>query len=104
MKRRKYQALVTTLPRAAGESGAVIPSPGHRVVIRAYDPAAQAARLFSALVTRCDDSPVPGRPQIIVTIDVVGDDVDSCLAPGTTFTVWQGHDVGHGVVTRRVFA
>jgi hypothetical protein len=103
MKRRKYQALVTALPQAAGESGAAVPGPGHRMVIRAHDHETQAARLFSALVTRCDDCPVPGSPQVIVTMDVLGDDVDRCLAPGETFTVWQGRDVGHGVVTRRVF-
>jgi hypothetical protein len=34
---------------------------------------------------------------------VLGDDARDYLAPGERFVLWRGHDLGSGVVTRRIF-
>jgi hypothetical protein len=39
----------------------------------------------------------------IVTLTVLGHDAGDRLHPGEGFVLWRGHDVGSGVVTRRIF-
>lgn len=41
---------------------------------------------------------------IVLVITVVGDDADDYLGAGEDFALWRGHDIGRGVVTRRIFA
>ena len=41
-------------------------------------------------------------PQVMVTLRVVGDDIAEYLAIGSHFGLWSGHDLGRGVVTRRL--
>jgi hypothetical protein len=38
-----------------------------------------------------------------VVVTAIGDDAGDYLDVGNDFAIWRGHDVGHGVVTRRVF-
>ena len=102
MKRYKYQALVN-LVSAADELGAPWPGPAFRVVVRAEDPETHASKLFSALLTNSDDSPFNDRAHSMVTLVVLGDDCDDCLAHGEQFTLWRDGEIGHGVVTRKVF-
>jgi len=40
----------------------------------------------------------------VLVITVVGDDAGDYLGAGEDFTLWRGHDIGRGVVTRRIFA
>ena len=60
--------------------------------------------LFSALVTAADGSPLrPGPADTTATILVLGGDVGDYLAPGEQFALLSGREVGHGMVTRRLF-
>ena len=102
MRRYKYQALVTLLGRGGGGHPAPLPGPTSRMVVRAENHRTHAIRLFNALVSASSDT-VPGDSHVIVTVTVLGDDAAECLAAGEGFTLWRGHDVGRGVVTRRVF-
>jgi hypothetical protein len=38
----------------------------------------------------------------MVTLRVIGDDVSDYLEIGSHFSLWSGHDLGRGVVTRRL--
>jgi hypothetical protein len=38
-----------------------------------------------------------------VTFVVLGDDASDYLATGELFALWNGHELGLGVITRRVF-
>jgi hypothetical protein len=40
---------------------------------------------------------------VLVTVRLAGDDVADYFRIGGRFRVWLGSDVGHGVVTRRLF-
>jgi hypothetical protein len=102
VKRYKYQGLVRLLERDGGGHPAPLPGPTSRMVVRTEDHRTHATRLFNALVSASSDA-VPGDAHVIVTVTVLGDDAGECLAAGEDFTLWRGHDIGRGVVTRRVF-
>lgn len=101
MKRYKYQALVTLLPDDGGAPPA-LPAATTRMVIKAEHRKTHASKLFSSLVT-IDDTLVPRTTGVTVTFVVLGDDAGEYLAAGARFALWNGHDLGLGVVTRRVF-
>jgi hypothetical protein len=111
MKRYKYQALVHLLPGAGAPEAArpALPVGTSRMVIKAEHRETHAGKLFSSLVTRDDllgfrGDPAGARaPAISVTFVVLGDDASDYLAAGERFALWDGHDLGSGVVTRRVF-
>ena len=101
MKRYKYQALVTLLP---GDGGAppALPAATTRMVIKAQHRETHARKLFSSLVT-IDDTVVPRSTGVTVTFVVLGDDAGDYLATGEPFALWNGHELGLGVITRRIF-
>jgi hypothetical protein len=102
LKRYKFQALVTPLPDAAGDTSA-LRSGSHRMVLRAENAETHRSQVFSALVDTEDSDPYQsGTPEIVVTLRVVGDDVADYLDIGSRFSLWLGSDIGQGVVTRRL--
>jgi hypothetical protein len=103
MKTHKYQAMVTLLPQPNGGPEAPLPGPTCRMVVRARHRATGASKIFSALVTTSDDSPLPGSSHLVARFIVLGDDAGDYLDPGEEFILWRGYDVGRGVVTRRIF-
>jgi hypothetical protein len=102
MQRYKYQALVT--PSADdGDARSKLSSGSHRMVLRAENSETHLSQVFQALVDGEEGGPFrAGRPQIMVTLRVVGDDLADYLAIGSHFSLWLGHDLGRGVVTRRL--
>ena len=101
MKRYKYQAVVRLLPEG-GAATAVLPDGTFRMVIKAEHRETRAVKLFSSLVTR-DDTTDARNSGINVTFVVLGDDAGDYLGTGERFALWDGHDLGQGVITRRVF-
>ena len=101
MKRYKFQALVTPLKDNA-DASAVLSAGSHRMVLRAENAETHRKQVFSALVDADDGALRPGKPEIVVTLRVIGDDVDDYLEIGSHFSLWLGSDVGQGVVTRRL--
>jgi hypothetical protein len=105
MKPYKFQALVTLCPPGSGGHEAVRPGPTRRLVVRARHHETHRSKLFSALITTNDGSPLqPGNDDMIVTMLLLGDDAGNYLGPGDHFTLWLGSDIGHGIVSRRMFS
>jgi hypothetical protein len=103
MQRYKFQALVTPYADDDGDARAKLSSGSHRMVLRAENSETHRHQVFSALVDSEDDGPFQaGSKQIMVTLRVVGDDISDYLAIGSHFSLWSGHDIGRGVVTRRL--
>jgi hypothetical protein len=101
MQRLKFQALVT--PDQDGDARAKLSSGSHRMVLRAENSETHRTQVFSALVDGEDDTVFGSKkPQIMVTLRVVGDDVSDYLDIGSHFSLWSGIDVGQGIVTRRL--
>ena len=101
MKRYKFQAMVTLAKDDDGEVRAKLSSQSCRMVLRAENSETKRSQVFSALVDPAEESFRPGKPTILVTLRVIGDDVADYLDIGSHFSLWQGSDVGQGVVTRR---
>ena len=102
MKSYKYQALVTLAPQDVDGLEALSRGSACRMVIRGSHHETGASRFFNALVTTSADS-VPGDNHAVLVVTVVGDDAGDYLGAGRDFALWRGHDIGHGVVTRRIF-
>jgi hypothetical protein len=103
MQRYKFQALVTPYPDEDAGSRAKLSSGSHRMVLRAKNSETQHNQVFSALVDGEDAVPFGHeKPQIMITMQVVGDDVPDYLDIGSHFNLWLGSDIGEGVVTRRL--
>jgi len=103
MKRYKFQALVTPYPDQDDDARAKLSSGSHRMVLRAESSETHRTQVFSALVDGEDGGPFqPGKPQVMVTLRVIGDDVPNYLDIGSHFNLWLGGDVGQGIVTRRL--
>jgi hypothetical protein len=104
MKRYKCQALVTLYPP---ENGGLPTAPSRqvlRLLVRARHRDTQRSKFFSTMVTGSDGSALrPGAGHVLVSMLLVGDDADKYLGPGDHFALWRGTDIGHGVVSRRLF-
>ena len=101
MQRLKFQALVT--PDQGDDARAKLSSGSHRMVLRAENAETHRSQVFSALFDADEGGPFrPGKPEILVTLRVIGDDVSDYLEIGSHFSLWSGHDLGRGVVTRRI--
>lgn len=104
MKCFKFQALVNLLPEdgTAAAERPPLPPGTHRMVIRAEHRETHASKLFSSLVTRDDTVGAPNTG-INVTFVVLGDDACDYFGTGERFWLWDGHELGSGVITRRIF-
>jgi tellurite resistance protein TehA-like permease len=104
-RRYTFEALITITPGASSVAPAL--GPDWRGVIRAAADGHDGGSpgLFSALVAGWDPhSPSrAGAAQALATIVVFGPQPAECLPVGGSFALWRGHDVGHGIVTRRIF-
>lgn len=104
MKTYKYQALVTLLPPEDGGLDAEPPLHVRHLTVRASHRETGRHAIFSALVSAADGELLrSGRAGVIATLVVLGDDVPDYLAPGVPFELLSGSEVGHGVVSRRMF-
>jgi tellurite resistance protein TehA-like permease len=103
-RRYTFEALVTIAP--AENPSAPVPGPDWRGVIRAgTDGDGAPPGLFTALVAGWDPHS-PGRAdaaRALATIVAFGPEPAEYLPVGGSFALWCGHDVGHGIVTRRIF-
>lgn len=103
MQRFKYQALVTPFADDDDDARSKLSSGSHRMVLRAENSETHRTEVFSALVDGDEGDPFrAGSPQIMVTLRVIGDDLSDYLGIGSHFSLWLGHDLGRGVVTRRL--
>jgi hypothetical protein len=104
VKRYKCQALVTLYPPEDGGLEAAPSRQMLRLLVRASHRDTQRSKFFSTMVTGSDGSALrPGAGHVLVSMLLVGDDAGDYLGPGDRFVLWRGTDVGHGVVSRRLF-
>jgi len=104
VKRYKYHALVRLdADEGGGHGGTALPESGGRVVLRARHHQTHDSKMFSALVTGPSGDPIrPAGHSLRLTMTVLGEDVSSYLEAGDSFALWRGHDIGHGVISRRL--
>jgi hypothetical protein len=102
MSRHKYRALVKLDESDPGS--AALAGTTSRITVRAHHHETGRGKFFNALVT-APDSAIARQPDhsVQVTLTVVGDDLPDYLEPGDQLALWRGHDIGHGVITRRLY-
>ena len=104
MKRYKFQALVTMRGDGDGGPRVALGSAPRRLVLRGRNDESGDSQIFNALVSCDDEGPFrPESRQWLVTLRLAGDDVADYLGIGGHFDLWLGREVGHGIVTRRLF-
>ena len=96
----KYRALVRLDPDAGSDRP--LPETGGRVVVRAEHHDTHRSKMFSALVSGVHEPVRAGGHSIQLTVTVLGEDVGNYLEVGDTFTIWRGHDIGRGLISRRL--
>jgi hypothetical protein len=104
MRRYKYSALVKMDASVADADGGLPPGTTSRVTVRATHHQTHSTKFFSALAAMPSRSlSHPGDHAVDITLSVLGEDVPDYLDAGDELAVWRGHDIGHGVITRRLF-
>ena len=104
MRTFRFRALVSLNAREPAIPARHYPNGPHMVLVQASPPGQPGCyRDFRAALCRDDELPLqPGAPAV-VTLTIAGDEAGSYLRPGQHFTLWSGTDIGHGVISRRVF-
>jgi hypothetical protein len=105
VKQNRYRALVKLEPSGrGGDAAPALPETGGRVVVRARHHDTQRSKIFSALVTTVPGEAVrsAGDHSVQLTLTVLGDDACDYLEAGDTFALWRGHDIGRGIIARRL--
>jgi hypothetical protein len=104
MKRYKYSAHIKMDPADADTDGMPPPGTTRRVTVRAHHRQTHSPRFFSALATAPAWIPLgPDDHGVDMTLSVLGDDVPDYLDAGDELALWRGREIGHGVITRRLF-
>jgi hypothetical protein len=100
----KYRAMVRLEPDTSeGRGGSPLPAEGGRVVVRAEHHDTHRSKMFSALVSSAPLPDVLTRDHSVeLTMTVLGEDVVDYLEAGDTFALWRGHDIGQGLISRRL--
>ncbi|WP_405149184.1 hypothetical protein OG589_13705 [Sphaerisporangium sp. NBC_01403] len=105
MNRMKVRALITLLPSEKGGLPHALPHRTQSLTVCAHhqEEGVIRSRPFAAAITADDWKPLtPGDKDHIVTIVVTDDKAAEYLRPGEHFDLWCGHDIGSGIVSRRV--
>ncbi|SEK55589.1 hypothetical protein [Nonomuraea pusilla] len=101
----KVRALITLLPPEEGGLPRPLPSRTRSLVVRGRHREGHEmhSRPFSAAISTDDEQPLsPGDRDHVVTIVLHDAEALHYLRPGEDFQLWCGHEVGSGVVSRRV--
>lgn len=101
----KFRALITLDAAGTDRGTRLYPSGTHSVMVRCGRRDEPASRkIFPAAIYRADgEALAPGDSGVVVTIEIADDQACALLGPGQQVTLWNGSDIGHGVISRRVF-
>jgi hypothetical protein len=95
--RRMLRAPLAPLPRRYANHT-------HALMIRACClTRPEYARCFPAELSWDDEQPLYPGDRAEVTITMIDDDAPAFFGVGQRFSLWDGADIGHGTVSRKVF-
>jgi len=109
VRRARFRAIITLDP--AGPPASVLHPPAQQylnhtrsLVVRTYPRQGdRCTRYFPAEICWDTEQPLHPGDHAIVTITVTDDQADAHLGAGQQFALWSGGDVGHGILTRKVY-
>ncbi len=100
----RFRALVALRGEGPGQAGQQYISPTHALMLcaaRLIQPSQQ--RFFSAKIAWDDQQPLKPGDRAVVTITLTDEDAEMFFAAGQRFTVWNGHEIGYGTISRQIF-
>jgi hypothetical protein len=110
MRQIRFRALISldrsqehpsTLLHASAEA---YPSHTRALMVRARSPREPSTTsIFASEICWDDDQPMHPGDSRVATVTVTGQDAPAFFEAGCRFTLWSGSDVGHGIVSRRVY-
>jgi hypothetical protein len=101
----RFLALVSMDGAAPGEPARQYPAGTRPLMVRCGRIGCPAQnRCLPTAVCRVAEEPLRcGDAGVVVTMEVADDEARAFLVPGRHFALWNGTDIGHGVISRRVF-
>lgn len=103
MRQFRFRAFLTLDAARQDEPDREYPSGSHDLMIhsgRLDEPALR--QLFPAAIYRDDDEPLrPGDADVLATVVLSDEHACEYLGPGQHVTLWNGHECGHGVISRQ---
>ncbi len=104
MRQLRYRALIALDPAQPRPAVREYLNHTHTLMVRACCLAMPSyARCFPAELSWDDERPLHPGDRAEVTITVTDDDAPSFFGAGQRFSLWDGADIGHGTISRRVF-
>lgn len=101
MKVFRFRAIVSLDPPEPGKEARQYP-PGCRGLMLRCGP--HQGQNLPAAIYRADELPLAqGDRSVVVTMEVADDSACAVLDAGERFAIWNGTDIGHGIISRRVF-
>jgi hypothetical protein len=99
----KFRALISLETAAHGGPVDDLPSATVSLVLRGHREDWPRTKIFTALLSTDDGEPLhAGDNHRTVTFSTSDTNALDFFGPGGRFDLWQGHDLGHGTVTRRL--
>ena len=104
MKQFRFRALVTFDSVVRGCPARQYSSGTRALMVHTRRPGETGGHLFfPAVITRDDEKPLQPGTHTVVTITLTSDGAEAPLEAGQHFAVWNGDDMGHGIISRQVF-
>lgn len=100
----RFRAVITLNEAAHDPQGSEYRSGTHAVMVHAGRTGQPGHdQYFEAVIEREDQQSLHPGDHAVVTITLADPDAREFFAPGQHFILWNGGDVGTGVVSRHVF-
>lgn len=101
----KFKALVSLDPPVGDRPAGPYPSGTQSLLVRASSLSTPHLHMYfpAATFTNNGQPLKPGDRNVVVTIMVPDHDASEFFGPGRHIVLWNGSEVGHGTVSRRVF-
>jgi hypothetical protein len=103
MRHVRFRAFLTLDAAGGSEPYREYPSGSHDLMIhcgRLDKPAVR--QLFPAAIYSDDDEPLhSGDTDVLATVELSDEHACEFLGPGQHIMLWNGHDCGHGVISRQ---
>ena len=104
MPQVRYRALIALDAVPLRPGGGEYHNHTHRLMVHAHGVSEpDHIRYFPAELSWDDERILHPGDRAEVTITMTDDEADAFFGAGQRFSLWSGRDVGHGMISRRVF-
>jgi hypothetical protein len=104
MRQVRYRALIALDAVPRQPSGQEYRNHTHALMVHAHRPDEPSyVRYFPAELSWDDERALRAGDRAEVTITMIDDEAAAFFGCGQRFSLWNGSDIGHGTISRRVY-